>query len=183
LIKNHKKSDKAISIHITMLRRVISLFRSLQLYPTWHMYPVNPSPFYPPIVTTLRDGFGDSDRMERFKRFDPYGTFGKSRQPIKVDDHIINLQETRYIYVPTPMHDYGVELGQGCDACKHNKHYRHYKGGMYTVIGEGIHTETEEALVFYRADADSKLYARPRDMFYGELEYDGKVVKRFRDVD
>ncbi|WNR79415.1 DUF1653 domain-containing protein [Bacillus velezensis] len=27
--------------------------------------------------------------------------------------------------------------------------FRHYKGGLYKVIGEAIHTETEEKLVIY----------------------------------
>ena len=27
--------------------------------------------------------------------------------------------------------------------------HQHYKGGLYRVIGEGIHTETQEELVFY----------------------------------
>ena len=172
-----------------MFRRMYSLLRSLTIYPSHSIYPIRPS--YPPILTALRDGFGDSDRLERFRRFDPYGTFSKFGQPNRrtvPDDGItINLQDTKYIYVPTPMYDYGSNFSKPdtCETCKHfdNKHYRHYKGGMYTVIGEGIHTETEEALVFYRADADSKLYARPRDMFYGELEYDGMVVKRFSDDD
>ena len=55
----------------------------------------------------------------------------------------------------------------------------HYKGGEYMFLGEGIHTETEEELVFYYASLDFKLYARPKNMFHDYLEYKGENVKRF----
>lgn len=38
--------------------------------------------------------------------------------------------------------------------------YKHYKGGLYRVIGEGIHTETSEELTFYLSCETGKLYAR-----------------------
>jgi len=48
--------------------------------------------------------------------------------------------------------------------------HQHYKGGLYQFIGEGIHTETEEELVFYRhvLPHEPTLYARPKAMFYEE---------------
>lgn len=55
----------------------------------------------------------------------------------------------------------------------------HYKGGEYAIIGEGIHTETEEELVFYYCLKDLKLYARPKEMFYSDVEYNGVTMKRF----
>ena len=45
--------------------------------------------------------------------------------------------------------------------------YRHFKGGIYEVIGNAIHTETGESLVLYRIvdrhspDRHSPIYARP----------------------
>ena len=45
-----------------------------------------------------------------------------------------------------------------------NGFYRHYKGGVYEVIGMSIHTETEEELVLYR-DIDGNLWSRPVDIF------------------
>ena len=61
--------------------------------------------------------------------------------------------------------------------------YRHYKGGLYRLIGEGIHTESNEELVFYMSVETGKLYARPFDMFYGTVNLDnGSVVPRFYEL-
>lgn len=55
--------------------------------------------------------------------------------------------------------------------------WRHYKGGLYLVLGVARHTETGEELVVYvplyeRADAGLPLQARPRRMW--EEAVDGK---------
>ncbi|MED3442274.1 DUF1653 domain-containing protein [Bacillus subtilis] len=60
--------------------------------------------------------------------------------------------------------------------------FRHYKGGLYKVIGEVIHTETEEKLVTYE-DQDGLLWARPKEMFFGKVIIDGKEIKRFTKID
>lgn len=60
--------------------------------------------------------------------------------------------------------------------------FRHYKGGLYKVIGEAIHTETEEKLVIYE-DHDGVLWARPKEMFFGKVIIDGKEIKRFTKID
>ena len=58
--------------------------------------------------------------------------------------------------------------------------YRHYKGGMYEVIGVARHSETLEPLVIYRPlYDDSGLWARPHAMFFGSLEQGGTTVSRF----
>ncbi len=58
--------------------------------------------------------------------------------------------------------------------------YRHYKGGEYEVLEVAHHTETEEALVIYRAlYGDYGLWARPLAMFLDEVEKDGQVRPRF----
>ncbi|MGY3839023.1 DUF1653 domain-containing protein [Bacillus atrophaeus] len=59
--------------------------------------------------------------------------------------------------------------------------FKHYKGGLYKVIGEAIHTETEEKLVTYE-DQDGALWARPKDMFFGNVIIDGKEIKRFTKI-
>ncbi|UWD95622.1 DUF1653 domain-containing protein [Bacillus velezensis] len=59
--------------------------------------------------------------------------------------------------------------------------FRHYKGGLYKVIGEAIHTETEEKLVTYE-DQDGVFWARPKAMFFGKVVVDGKEIKRFTKV-
>lgn len=49
--------------------------------------------------------------------------------------------------------------------------YRHYKGGLYYVIGEALHTETNERMVVYHALYNEReLFTRPMDMFLSEVE-------------
>jgi len=58
--------------------------------------------------------------------------------------------------------------------------YRHYKGGEYEVIGVGRHSETLEPMVIYRPLYNaSGLWLRPHAMFFGQLEVDGVVKRRF----
>ena len=58
--------------------------------------------------------------------------------------------------------------------------YRHYKGGTYEVMAVARHSETLEALVFYRPlDVDSGWWVRPYDMFVGTVNLDGAVQPRF----
>lgn len=61
--------------------------------------------------------------------------------------------------------------------------YRHYKGGEYEVIGVARHSETLEPLVLYRPlYNDSGLWVRPYAMFFGELEVDGVMRRRFEPI-
>lgn len=59
--------------------------------------------------------------------------------------------------------------------------YKHYKGNVYEVVGEAIHTETEERLVVYRPIVGdlSRIYVRPVNMWNDIV--DGK--KRFERID
>lgn len=43
--------------------------------------------------------------------------------------------------------------------------YRHYKGGLYTVLHTARHSETEEWLVVYRSEAQGTLWVRPLSMW------------------
>jgi len=47
--------------------------------------------------------------------------------------------------------------------------HRHYKGGLYAVIGVALSMYGGELLVIYRG-ADLRAWARPKDMFEGTLE-------------
>ena len=52
-----------------------------------------------------------------------------------------------------------------------NKIYRHFKGNLYLVEDIAQHTETGEKMIIYRAlYGDSKLYARPYDMFNSKVD-------------
>lgn len=61
--------------------------------------------------------------------------------------------------------------------------YRHYKGGIYRVLGVGRHTENDEYFVVY-APAEPKpelpeFWLRPYDMFVETIDIDGKTQPRF----
>jgi len=61
--------------------------------------------------------------------------------------------------------------------------YRHYKGNLYEVIGSAKHSETEEPLVVYRAlYGEFGLWVRGREMFLGDVEVDGRSMRRFAPV-
>lgn len=58
--------------------------------------------------------------------------------------------------------------------------YRHYKGHLYEVTGIARHSETEEALVVYRAlYGEYGLWVRPAAMFTETVEINGEPVPRF----
>ena len=58
--------------------------------------------------------------------------------------------------------------------------YRHFKGGLYEVVGMAKHNETEEELVVYRAlYGDYGLWVRPAAMFAETVEIDGEPLPRF----
>lgn len=61
--------------------------------------------------------------------------------------------------------------------------YRHYKGGLYDLVGIARHSETHEPLVVYRDAQDAaRLWVRPHAMFFEEIEADGRRQPRFAPV-
>ncbi|HNQ91427.1 MAG TPA: DUF1653 domain-containing protein [Alphaproteobacteria bacterium] len=47
--------------------------------------------------------------------------------------------------------------------------YRHYKGGLYIKLCEGLHTETDEELVVYACAVRGEVFCRPKDQFYADI--------------
>lgn len=56
--------------------------------------------------------------------------------------------------------------------------FRHYKGGLYELLGEARHSETMEDLVVYRSCMTGELWVRPKVLFYGRVG----AVSRFEEV-
>lgn len=61
--------------------------------------------------------------------------------------------------------------------------HRHYKGGLYRVIGVARHSETDESLVIYEHvwPHEPSLRARPEDNFHGTLEDGTPRFRKLRD--
>ena len=58
--------------------------------------------------------------------------------------------------------------------------YRHYKGGLYEVVGTVRHSESLEAMTLYRAlYGEQGLWVRPAAMFNEDLEVNGLRQARF----
>lgn len=59
--------------------------------------------------------------------------------------------------------------------------YRHYKGGLYRVIGYALHSETHEPMIIYVSEgSEVRVWVRPADMFFETVTIDGRDQPRFR---
>ena len=59
-------------------------------------------------------------------------------------------------------------------------HYRHYKGGLYEVVGTVRHSESLEPMTLYRAlYGEQGLWVRPAAMFEEMILIDGVIQPRF----
>jgi len=58
--------------------------------------------------------------------------------------------------------------------------YRHFKGKEYEVLYIATHSETLEPMVVYQAMyGNCGIWVRPAAMWNEEVEYNGKIVRRF----
>jgi hypothetical protein len=62
--------------------------------------------------------------------------------------------------------------------------YRHYKGGLYEVVGTVRHSESLEPMTLYRAlYGEQGLWVRPAAMFLEEVVTEGVRQPRFTRVE
>ena len=57
--------------------------------------------------------------------------------------------------------------------------YRHFKGGVYEVVGVGRHSESLEDMVIYRNAESGEYWVRPASMWNETVDFQGEKVKRF----
>lgn len=60
--------------------------------------------------------------------------------------------------------------------------YKHYKGGLYLLLGVAEHSETDERMVVYvplGVKSGARMKVRPYDMFRGTVTVKGNTVPRF----
>ncbi len=67
------------------------------------------------------------------------------------------------------------------------KQYKHYKGGLYTVITLAKHSETNEDLVICKSDYFGTVYARPLKIWFDLIVLSSetepyKSVSRFEEL-
>lgn len=64
------------------------------------------------------------------------------------------------------------------------RYFIHSKSGnLYQLISEGKGSEDLDELVVYKAMyGDKSIWVRPRSMFFGEVEINGELVPRFKEV-
>jgi len=58
--------------------------------------------------------------------------------------------------------------------------YQHFKGDFYLIMGVGRHTETGEWMVCFREASAGVYWFRPLSMWNEEVEYEGKMIPRFK---
>lgn len=58
--------------------------------------------------------------------------------------------------------------------------YLHFKGNEYLVLGFATDSETLEEMVVYQSLGDKRKWVRPKKMFLEKVEYNGKIVPRFK---
>lgn len=59
--------------------------------------------------------------------------------------------------------------------------FRHFKGELYTLVCYATHSETDEKLVIYKNNKGEN-FARPYNMFFEQVEHQGKTIPRFEEV-
>jgi hypothetical protein len=57
--------------------------------------------------------------------------------------------------------------------------YRHYKGGIYEIVCEArLEADPEVVMVIYKSE-EGLIWARPKTVFFEQVQYEGQSVPRF----
>jgi len=59
-----------------------------------------------------------------------------------------------------------------------NSRFRHYKGGIYTVVCKASDERTQQPVIVYR-DVQGKTWVRPQEDFRSVVTVDGEMMPRF----
>ncbi len=63
------------------------------------------------------------------------------------------------------------------------RYFRHFKGGLYQLIGYAFDSETLEEMVIYQAlYGDHKVWVRPKNMFFEDVVLDNNKIPRFQEL-
>ncbi len=64
------------------------------------------------------------------------------------------------------------------------KYYRHFKGGLYRCLAVAKDSETLKPVVVYQAlYGDKLIWVRDYDIFFGSVNINGSIIKRFTEID
>ncbi|QGU94697.1 DUF1653 domain-containing protein [Clostridium bovifaecis] len=70
------------------------------------------------------------------------------------------------------------------ETIKLGQKYRHFKGKEYRVLYLAKHSETLEDMVVYQPlYGEMGIWVRPLEMFLEKVEFKGKIVNRFEEVE
>ncbi len=60
--------------------------------------------------------------------------------------------------------------------------YRHYKGGIYEIVCEAkLESDPTVIMMIYKSE-NGMIWARPKQIFFELVQYDGEVVPRFAPI-
>ncbi len=102
--------------------------------------------------------------------------YGTEEEAIQLGEYIIYKSQIKKVEI-LPTYEEAVKtitLGR----------YRHFKGNEYEVIGIARHSETEEAMVVYKAlYGEQGIWVRPADMWNEQVTRNGVTYRRFYRLD
>lgn len=74
-------------------------------------------------------------------------------------------------------------LGRKSNFMDKERYFRHFKGGLYKLVGTVYHSETLEEMVAYQAlYGEMTIWVRPKDMFFSTVCHDGNTIERFKEI-